>query len=340
MHTKLRYLVGLALLFLVLSVLFAEPFESFREKFRATPTVLYQELPAYEESESLFYMPVESPLFTEVNRFKNIHTGSAYEYDIPILLAGNTLLVAARIQEGLTDLITPLDLFSVDIATGQVHWQTTVGGTALAIDDGERVFAETIPEAFMPIGITAYKINSGEIAWQTTFEIRYAIRVASMAARPPDLIVNTFHRPHTVYYILDPETGDVKERRDSYPFIEKPAYDDLVSSKEGYNRVAPIVAIREDDGSIVWRYDQPVVSNIAVGGPVTYFVTRNTQLVAVDTRTGNVLGVLSFTPAFPESMHFGNDHIITAADGDLVVVYFRDRRQLSIFRFAPDDLDD
>jgi hypothetical protein len=331
-----------SLLFLFLSVLFAEPFEPFREKFQATPTVLYQELPGYEESNSLFYMPVESPLFTEINRFKNIHTGSAYEYDIPILLAGNNLLVTARIQEEFSDLRRPLDLFSVNIETGHVYWQTTVDSISIATD-GKRVFAETMRETgdiFAPGSLTAYDVTSGEILWQTTFELQYAARVQSLALKPPDLVVNTSRRPHFFYYILDPETGEIKERRDRYPFFEEPTYNGLVFSKEGYGRVSPIVAKRESDGSVVWRYEQPVVSNIAVGGPVTYFVTRDAQLIAVDTQTGNVLGSLNFTPGFPEDIHFENDHIIVAADGDLVAVYFRDRRQLSIFRFSPDNLDD
>jgi hypothetical protein len=43
---------------------------------------------------------------------------------------------------------------------------------------------------------------------------------------------------------------------------------------------------------------------------------------------------------FPYNFHFENDHIIVAADGNLVAVYFRDKRQLSVFRFSPDNLDD
>ncbi len=96
-----------------------------------------------------------------------------------------------------------------------------------------------------------------------------------------------------------------------------------------------VVAVREADSAVVWRYEQTVVSNVAVNGPITYFVTQDAQLVVVNTQTGELLGQMQFTPVFPADFDFSNNVIIVAAADDLVAVYFPDQQQLSIFRFDP-----
>jgi hypothetical protein len=142
-----------------------------------------------------------------------------------------------------------------------------------------------------------------------------------------------YNKGFSAQYILDPKTGIIKERLHTLFVDRNPIYNNLVFRKDTEDRVGSVIATQESEGLLVWRYEQLVVSNIAVGGSVTYFVTKNAELIAVDTMTGDVLGSLSFTPAFPEDFDFWNNHIIVAANGDTVAVYFRDKRQLSLFHF-------
>ena len=321
----------LSLLYLFL---FTERFAPLRELVLPTPTVVYESLPRFDENEEPYYQPITPSPYTEINTFRDIVAWNNYPDENSLLLSGNTLLIAGYIEdenksyEGRTS----VDLVTGDINTGQVYWQARVGGNILATD-GKYVFAETITDGFDPVGITAYDLASGEITWQTTFEWWYALGVEFMVVRSPVLLVNTFNKGNSASYKLDLETGDLIETNHDRLHSKELVLDGLVFSKEDYDRVGPIVTIQDNDGSFVWRYNQSVVSNIAIGGPVTYFVTQDAELVAVDTMTGDVLGSLSFTPAFPEDFDFWNNHIIVAANGDTVAVYFRDKRQLSLFHF-------
>lgn len=332
MPSKIRYLAGLILLLFVLFVLFAEPLAPFREQFRPKPTVGYESLPIYSENDNIpFYQPITPSPFTEINVFKDIVAWNNYLYDIPIFLSDNTILIAGYIEDEKSNYQgrTSVDLFSVDVRTGQVYWQATVGSNQLATDH-DYVFAETIQEAFFPRGITAYDLRSGDVVWKTTLALKHTV-VGYLAMVQSDLIVVTYKL--NAQYVLNPKNGAIKETYQTLWVERNPTYNNLVFSKEMGYKVGRVLVTQESDDSIVWTYDQPVVSNIAVSETVTYFVTKATQLIAVDTRTGDVLGVVKFTPTFPDNFDFANNHIIVAADGNNVAVYFRDKQQLSLFRF-------
>jgi len=64
----------------------------------------------------------------------------------------------------------------------------------------------------------------------------------------------------------------------------------------------------------------------AVNGPITYYVTQDAHLLAVDTQTGELLGQMQFTPVFPADFDFSNNVIIVAAANDVVAVYFPDQQ--------------
>ena len=108
--------------------------------------------------------------------------------------------------------------------------------------------------------------------------------------------------------------------------------DDIILIRRKYPSYSPITAIDKQDGSVVWELDNTVVSNLAVDGPVTYFVTKNAELLAVETLTGKRIGSAKFTPDFGETFDFANNAVLVAADNNTIAVYFEDKRQLSIFR--------
>jgi outer membrane protein assembly factor BamB len=110
-------------------------------------------------------------------------------------------------------------------------------------------------------------------------------------------------------------------------------FDNLILVKNGYWSSGPVVALRKTDGSIVWEYEHPIISNIAVGGSYTYFITENAQLMALDTQTGEILGSTELIPGFADDFDFVNTSVFIAAQNDIVAIYFEDTHQLSIIKF-------
>jgi hypothetical protein len=97
----------------------------------------------------------------------------------------------------------------------------------------------------------------------------------------------------------------------------------------------------------LWEYSG-IVSNIANDGGVAYFIilepgsswggdsAENAQLVAIDIRTGKMLGSVNFEPPGIQS-GWGNYHYHVAASNDIVLVYLGDSRQLFAFRYLGGD---
>ncbi len=110
--------------------------------------------------------------------------------------------------------------------------------------------------------------------------------------------------------------------------------DDLIIVKNGHISFSPITAVRKNDGEIIWQFKQNVVSNVAVGGNNTYFLTEHAELIVIDTQTGKLLNSLKLTPNFSEDFDFVNTDIFVAAADDIVAIYFQDTQQLSVFRFV------
>jgi outer membrane protein assembly factor BamB len=307
-----------------------------QESFFADPTpVIYENLPIYDVDEKPFYQPVELSSFAEISVFKNITAWSDYNR-VPILIANNTIFVAGYLQDpkdpwGRIN----IDLISADVNTGKVNWQA-LAGSAFLVKDSKHIYAET-NERFGPAGVVAYDMNTGDVVWETQFDYEYAVGIGHLILTEGDLTAETYNRGKYASYVLDKETGEIKEAQKDTPRYatdEKLTYNDVVLDRQGYGIPDSITACKKSDGSLVWQYSEPVVSNIAIGGPVTYFLTKNVKLVAVDTETGAVLGTLSFAPRFPRDFDFINTSLFVAADGDIVAVYFEDSKQLSIFAFT------
>jgi outer membrane protein assembly factor BamB len=97
-------------------------------------------------------------------------------------------------------------------------------------------------------------------------------------------MAETYHRGRESWYMLDTDTGEIKEEHKDtsrQAIDEELVYNDLVLEKQGYGIPDAITARKKDDGSLVWQFDDLVVSNIAVGGEITYFLTKDAKLVAL-----------------------------------------------------------
>lgn len=331
----------IVLIFLAFAFMFVRYVTNFNqtmlENFSALPTpVTYENLQVYKADEKAYYQPVESSSFSSVNTFKGIFTWSYYN-QIPMLIVDNTIFIAGYAEEpsdawgrGVN-----VDLISADINTGKVNWQAQTD-SAFLLRDEEHIFAEAVGQ-FGAAGMAAYDINTGDQNWETRFDYDYAAGIGHVALTESDMTVETYHHGRYASYLVDKETGKIKEtHKDSsrYAIDEELVYNGIILEKQGYGVPDAITARNEANDSIVWQFDdEPAVSNIAIGGSVTYFLTKSVKLIAVDTKTGEVLGTLNFAPRFPHDFDFVNTSLIVAADKDVVAVYFEDSKQLSVFRF-------
>lgn len=331
---KLRYGVFLLLLTGLLMFLFLERYTPIRMKFQRPQPHSYSLLPSYSPEEMPFYQLNTTTSFSLVNTFKNIHIWQGAK---PLLIVDELLFVAGYIQDESNDDFydqnrSTIDLFAVDINTGDIRWQAVVGDNNLAAD-AKRIYVLTVREPFDAAHIAALDLQSGEPLWDTGLDFSYAIGVSYLATTDSDVIAVTYNRGNDAQYRLNSETGEIKERRQS-DFVEtRPQHASLIFTIEGFSRFGSLVALYEADEAVAWRYEPTVVSNIVVEGSVIYFVTKDVKLVVLDSMTGVQLGQLQFTPVFPADFDFSNNDIIVAAADDIVAVYFADQQQLSLFRF-------
>jgi hypothetical protein len=316
-----------------------------------------------------YYSAGQPSPFTHLNTFVNISSWSNFQ-EVPLAVDGSSVIIAGSIGG---DSGVNLPLLHADVPTGKVNWQTVVGSGNMVVY-GDRLYTQTPDQPFGgATGIVAYDLLSGTKMWETTLDWRYAIGVNYLAVNQEYVIVQTYHRGNSGFYLLHPETGEIQQFREYSTFFAVEAgtyydwnggsitasgtvnweaqvpgsryryqmdlaapviYEQLILVKNGHRALSPLLAIRKTDGAIIWQFDESVVSNVAVGGTTTFVVTENAELKALDTLTGNLIGSLQFTPAFAEDYDFVNNSIIVAADDNIVAVYFRDSRQLSVFQFG------
>jgi outer membrane protein assembly factor BamB len=99
--------------------------------------------------------------------------------------------------------------------------------------------------------------------------------------------------------------------------------------------VGKIYALDSASGHLLWRSEDIVYGNVAVSQGVTFFLNEQAELKAIDSKTGQVLAIVTFEPETPqERLTQGGRIYNVAAKGDIVVVYLGDSRQLFAFRFV------
>jgi hypothetical protein len=336
-------LIGVSVLILcgfafVINLLLTNFSRRMRDQILSIPTpVHYETIPAYPTNEKAFYQPVDTSSFIPINTFKGVYTWSDYN-QVPILLDKNNVFIAGYLHEmgnswgsGIN-----VDIISADVTTGRVNWQA-VTGSAFLLKDAHQIYAQAPEDFGTAAGIAAYDINSGKQAWETLFTDPYAAGVGHVTINDTDVQVDTYLHGTDAIYTLDKTTGKIKElvkNATLQPTDEVIEYDGIRLEKPGTGMPGVVTATHIKDGSKAWQYDtDTVISNIAVGGPTTYFLTDKNKLIAVNTTTGEVLGILEFAPRFPHDFDFVNTATLVAADGDLVAVYYEDSHQLSVFRF-------
>ncbi len=97
-----------------------------------------------------------------------------------------------------------------------------------------------------------------------------------------------------------------------------------------------IAALDKNTGDILWKTEIALKSNLALSATTMFFVSKDTELVALDVQTGDVSGFVYFAPKLDEvfsTYDFQNASILVASDNSRVFVYFENGTNLFSFRY-------
>lgn len=347
--------VFLGMVIFVLSIIERTP-EGRKSLGIYTPTP-YSNIAVYGTNETPFYSPVDNQAFVPMISFKNLTTWRGNTDDlkatIPFLINGEKLYFSGYLENSLKG-SSPADtswresnveLVCVEILTGKVVWQDWIGSARLATDR-QQLYApvtwsaryESDTNNSHDAGIAAYNLETGEKRWETRFNSMTG-GIISFWTLGSEVYTVANNRGYYVSYVLDKASGKIKQ---TYP-NEKRFIDDgtVISDGIGLKRTdfgrgrGTVNAYRVGVQEPIWTsYQEFAVSNIAVDGATAYWMTLSGQLVAVDVQTGQVLATLTFSPGFSSSFDYLNDAPSVAAGNNYVAVYFKDKEQLSVFRFV------
>lgn len=124
-------------------------------------------------------------------------------------------------------------------------------------------------------------------------------------------------------------------------FYKQPAIaGDVLCIKTGlYAQLGWIYGINKETGTILWRTEKNVRSNIAANGKYVFYLTSEAQLQILNSETRELVGSVNFSPVNFEGEGFDRNRydFYVVAEDDLIFVYLADGRQLFAFRFSPEE---
>lgn len=95
---------------------------------------------------------------------------------------------------------------------------------------------------------------------------------------------------------------------------------------------AQLIALNRENGTILWQMSQDIKSNLAIDQGVLFFVTEDSELVAVDMQTGREEGSVAFSPVAEQgSGHY--TEVTIATERGKVFVHFASSGQIFYFDF-------
>ena len=169
----------------------------------------YDALPIFDETDQAFdvYQFDENSNFINQNTYIDVSIWGRYKA-VPLAMNEDTIFFAGAI--GPTPAGVNLTLFSVDISTGNIKWQTTVGSGFINLDS-KNIYTQA-PNNFtdMAVSVVAYNIDSGSEVWNRTFDWKYAHGIEYMVLAPQSLEVATINHDKNEFYLLGPETGNIQ----------------------------------------------------------------------------------------------------------------------------------
>ncbi len=158
--------------------------------------------------------------------------------------------------------------------------------------------------------VTVYEAGNGEEVWTNTYEGSLNVELAET----------------TDSSIIIHGSGNRGNRRSTYTIdkisgIPSPDTTPQYTLKEIYSQ-------HIDPQSILNNPDFTPTSNVFEQDGVFYFVTEQGQLLALHKESGNIIGSVEFVP---NDLFVPPDTITVLGEGDTIVVYFADSRQIFTF---------
>ena len=158
--------------------------------------------------------------------------------------------------------------------------------------------------------VTVYEASNGDEVWTNTYEGSLNVELAET----------------TDSSIIIHGSGNRGNRRATYTIdkisgIPSPDTTPQYTLKEIYSQYI-------DPQSILNNPDFTPISNVFEQDGVFYFVTDQGELLALHKKSGNIIGSVEFVP---NDLFVPPDTITVLGEGDTIVVYFEDSRQIFTF---------
>jgi outer membrane protein assembly factor BamB len=148
---------------------------------------------------------------------------------------------------------------------------------------------------------------------------------------PPQMIRAVNGRTNTVVW-----DRNVAERLNKEGVYFAPLLDNgVIVGRTGRQNSGRVYALNSENGHILWASEERVLGNIVANRGVTFYVTEQAVLRAVNSRTGEIIASLAFIPeiASDEAMDTHYAYNIAIND-DIVLMYMGNSKQLFAFRFV------
>ena len=176
------------------------------------------------------------------------------------------------------------------------------------------------------------RFNSGSVLYSNPVALPtiYMHNVWIMV-EPPQMIRAVNGRTNTVVW-----DRNVAERLNKEGVYFAPLLDNgVIVGRTGRQNSGRVYALNSENGHILWASEERVLGNIVANRGVTFYVTEQAVLRAVNSRTGEIIASLAFIPeiASDEAMDTHYAYNIAIND-DIVLMYMGNSKQLFAFRFV------
>jgi len=203
---------------------------------------------------------------------------------------------------------------------GSVQWERTFPSFVRTVQmDDQNLFVITSKQVGCSLlgepdceelTVAAYEASNGEDVWTNSYKGSLDVELAEM----------------TDSSIIIHGSGNRGNRRSMYTIdkisgVLSPNTTPQYTLKEIYSQYI-------DPQSILNNPDFTPISNVFEQDGVFYFVTDQGQLLALHKESGNIIGSVQFTP---NNLFVDPLAITVLAEGDTIVVYFKDSRQIFTF---------
>lgn len=265
-------------------------------------------------------------------------------------------------------------LWSMNLVTQEVHWQTCATGVMSVGED----YIYVLDSSSSNTRVRAYDMNSGTEVWQKGSDFGFPA-VKNLEITPLGLLVTTHNHGIKRWNLRNLQTGrkehtfqndsdvkgfwieqgsviyDVKDADlvvangpiqwqtqvgfESYidsELVALVAKREFVLVYEQSPTITQIAVLNKYNGDILWQANMRIASNLVVSEGTLFFVTSDVELLAIDLQTGEISGSITFFSDLGNPLNEYLD-ILVSANKDQALVYFANSNQLFNFYYSSNE---